>query len=190
MLGTLEVRRDGVARLVPGGKTSELLVRLALEAGSVVRTERLVEDLWAPTLSTLGATHCSRRSPSCAGRSGNRPMVVSGDGGYTLAVDPSDVDVLAVLSHATAGSLLHDAGDDRAPPSCNVAGQRLHGEVLPAAGDAGLGRAAHDGPRVGTGEARRDPVVGAVGLGEVGEVHRGAGGGGGDERAPGGAVDR
>ena len=32
---------------VPGGKTSELLVRLALEAGVLVRADRLVDDLWA-----------------------------------------------------------------------------------------------------------------------------------------------
>ena len=47
LLGPLEVRRDGQLVRVPGGKTSELLVRLALEAGLLVRTDRLVDDLWA-----------------------------------------------------------------------------------------------------------------------------------------------
>ena len=47
LLGPLEVRRDGRRVPVPGGKTSELLVRLALEAGVVVRADRLVDDLWA-----------------------------------------------------------------------------------------------------------------------------------------------
>ncbi len=47
MLGTIEVRRDGHILPVPAGKTSELLVRLALEAGLLVRTDRLVDDLWA-----------------------------------------------------------------------------------------------------------------------------------------------
>ncbi|WP_270889964.1 hypothetical protein [Pedococcus sp. 5OH_020] len=32
VLGPVEVRRDGVLARVPGGKTTELLVRLALEA--------------------------------------------------------------------------------------------------------------------------------------------------------------
>jgi len=47
VLGPVEVRRDGEPVLVPGGKTAELLVRLALEAGTFVRVDRLVDDLWA-----------------------------------------------------------------------------------------------------------------------------------------------
>ena len=45
VLGPVEVRRDGIRVPVPGGKTAELLVRLALEAGVRVRTERLIDDL-------------------------------------------------------------------------------------------------------------------------------------------------
>ena len=47
VLGPLEVTRDGQHMAVPAGKTSELVVRLALEAGELVRADRLVEDLWA-----------------------------------------------------------------------------------------------------------------------------------------------
>ena len=47
MLGPVEVRRDGGPVAVPGGKTAELLVRLALEAGTFVRADRLLDDLWA-----------------------------------------------------------------------------------------------------------------------------------------------
>ena len=47
VLGALEVTRDGQRVPVPVGKTSELVVRLALEAGELVRADRLVEDLWA-----------------------------------------------------------------------------------------------------------------------------------------------
>ena len=71
VLGPVEVRRDGRLVPVPGGKTSELLVRLALEAGLFVRADRLVDDLWAGAV-TRAATRCSRRSPGCAGRSGIR----------------------------------------------------------------------------------------------------------------------
>lgn len=46
VLGPVEVRRDGRPVPVPGGKASELLVRLALEAGRFVRADRLVEDVW------------------------------------------------------------------------------------------------------------------------------------------------
>ena len=47
VLGPIEVRRDDQLLKVPGGKTAELLVRLALEAGLVVRTDRLLDDIWA-----------------------------------------------------------------------------------------------------------------------------------------------
>ena len=47
VLGPVEIRRDGEAVRVRPGKTTEVLVRLALEAGVLVRTERLIEDLWA-----------------------------------------------------------------------------------------------------------------------------------------------
>ena len=46
VLGRVEVRRDGVCAALPGGLTTELLVRLALDAGRPVRAERLLEDLW------------------------------------------------------------------------------------------------------------------------------------------------
>ena len=47
VLGPVEVRRAGELVPIPAGKTSELLVRLALDAGVLVRTDRLVDDLWA-----------------------------------------------------------------------------------------------------------------------------------------------
>ena len=63
-------------------------------------------------------------------------MIVSGDGGYTLAVDPSEVDALAVLRHAVTASRLLDAGDDRgAADLCASTLQMYRGEVLPGAGD-------------------------------------------------------
>ena len=71
MLGPVEVRRDGVPVAVPGGKTAELLVRLALEAGSPVSADRLIDDLWAgqPDQPQHAA---GRRSRGCGGRSATR----------------------------------------------------------------------------------------------------------------------
>ena len=46
VLGAVEARMDGDRLSVPTGKTTELLVRLALEAGSSVRVDALLEDLW------------------------------------------------------------------------------------------------------------------------------------------------
>ena len=73
VLGPIEVRRDGVDLRVPAGKASELLVRLALDAGTVVRTDRLLDDLWGDAAVTTLATPCSQSSPPCrGGRSGIR----------------------------------------------------------------------------------------------------------------------
>ena len=47
VLDVVELHRDGERIPVRRGKTTEVLVRLALEAGVMVRTERLIEDLWA-----------------------------------------------------------------------------------------------------------------------------------------------
>ena len=54
VLGPVEVRRDGVRLPIPGGKATELLVRLALVAGVRVRTERLIDDLWSDEGSQVG----------------------------------------------------------------------------------------------------------------------------------------
>jgi hypothetical protein len=47
VLGLVELNRDGERVSVRAGKTTEVLIRLALEAGVMVRTDRLIEDLWA-----------------------------------------------------------------------------------------------------------------------------------------------
>ena len=52
VLERVEVRRDGAVIAVPGGLTSALLVRLALEAGRRVRAERLLDELWSGPSAT------------------------------------------------------------------------------------------------------------------------------------------
>lgn len=139
LLGPLEVRRDGELTRVPGGKTSEVLVRLALDAGVVVRTERLVEDLWA---DGAGGSVTTRRNTlqskvaKLRRALGGPPVVVSGDGGYRLTVDPSAVDALAVVEEAAAAARLLEAGAGRdAADLCAAALARFRGDVLPAAGE-------------------------------------------------------
>ena len=98
---------------VPGGKTSELLVRLALDAGMLVRTERLVEDLWADDAVRTSRNTLQSKVAKLRRALGDAAVIVSGDGGYTLAVDPDDVDALAVLRQTAAASGLLDTGDDQ-----------------------------------------------------------------------------
>ena len=73
VLGPVEIRRNGRLVSVPGGKTSELLVRLALDAGAPVRSDRLVEDLWVgdavrTSRNTLQSKVAKLRRPSATRR--------------------------------------------------------------------------------------------------------------------------
>jgi DNA-binding SARP family transcriptional activator len=136
LLGPLEVRRDGRRVHVPSGKASELLVRLALEAGEPVRADRLVDDLWAArAMSTRRNTLQSKVAMLRRGL-GDPSALVNRDGGYALTVEPSQVDALAAIAQAAAASRLLDAGDDRgAAEVCASTLELYRGEVLQAAGD-------------------------------------------------------
>ena len=50
------------------GKTTEVLVRLALEAGVMVRTERLIEDLWADEAVATARNTLQTKVSRCGGR--------------------------------------------------------------------------------------------------------------------------
>jgi predicted ATPase/DNA-binding SARP family transcriptional activator len=93
VLGPVEVRRDGVLLPVAPGKTTELLIRLALEAGTPVRADRLIEELWGGAASR----NALQAKVSKLRRALGDPARVSGDGSsYILHVD--DVDALRVLA--------------------------------------------------------------------------------------------
>src|SRR4051812_2053677 len=119
VLGPIEVRRDGELLPVPGGKTAEVLVRLALDAGRFVHADRVVDDLWggsATSRNTLQSKVARLRRAL-----GDPSLIVTDAGSYELAVDPADVDVLRVLrdTHAAAGLLA--AGDARAAAEMSAA---------------------------------------------------------------------
>jgi predicted ATPase/DNA-binding SARP family transcriptional activator len=137
VLGPVEVRRDRHAVPVPGGKTSELLVRLALDAGLFVRADRLVEDLWAADAVNTRRNTLESKIAKLRRAFGDPLVIVSGDGGYKLAVEPAAVDALAVLHDTVAASRLLDAGDIAGAGERSAAALSLYrGEVLPAAGDS------------------------------------------------------
>jgi predicted ATPase len=132
VLGRVEVRRDGEPVAVPGGKTAELLVRLALEAGTFVRADRLLDELWAgePTSRNTLQQKVARLRRAAPG------LIESGDAGYRLAVEPSAVDALRAL----------DGG---------AALETFSGDVLPAGGDwAGPHRAQLEAARAKALESR------------------------------------
>ena len=134
VLGPVEVRRDGQPVPVPGGKTAELLVRLALEAGVFVRADRLVDELWAGALTnrnTLQAKVARLRRAL-----GDPSLIVSGEGSYKLAIEPDAVDALCVLDDAATAALRLDAADHRGAAELSAAAlERYRGEVLSSTGD-------------------------------------------------------
>jgi predicted ATPase/DNA-binding SARP family transcriptional activator len=135
VLGPVEVRRGDRGVALPGGKSAELLVRLALEAGTLVRTDRLLEDLWPAGSVTRRNTLQSKAAR--LRRALGDPSPISGTTeGYTLAVEPSQVDALAVADAAATAARRLDAGDLRGAAELSSAAlARFHGELLPSAGD-------------------------------------------------------
>src|SRR4051794_37536731 len=134
VLGPVEVRRDGKPVAVPKGKTAELLVHLALAAGTPVRADRLLDDLWAgtPTNRNTLQQKVARLRRSL----GDSSLLASGDDGYRLAIEPDAVDAHRVLRAVEAATRLFDEGDWPAAASASAAALALVREdVLPSAGD-------------------------------------------------------
>src|SRR5690349_12609471 len=137
VLGPVEVRRDGTVVRVPGGKVTELLVRLALETGTPVRAERLLEDLW-PSLDHAAAPNTLQSKVSrLRGALGGQLVLRGDDAGYTLMVDPPDVDAVQVLRLAEQAAALRSSADPLgALEACQQGLVLFRGDVLPGAADA------------------------------------------------------
>ena len=131
VLGRVVVRRDGVRAPVPTGRTTELLIRLALEGGRPVRAQRLAEDLWPggaqPNTLQVKVSQLRRAL-------GGAAAVPSGPAGYALVADT--VDAREAIRLAAEGAARLADGDPEAAATACRAGLRLFDtEVLPAAGD-------------------------------------------------------
>ena len=136
VLDSVVVTRDGVAVAVPSGKTSELLVRLAVDAGSLVRTERFVEDLWGDTAVSTQRNTLQSKVSQLRKALGDSALVVGTSDGYRLDVDPESIDMHSVFDDAVAAAHSLDAGDLERAVARRAAGLASFGdEPFPAAGD-------------------------------------------------------
>ena len=137
ILGPAEVRRDGEPVALPAGRTTEVLIRLALESTVTVSTDRLIEDVWGAEASTTARNTVQSKVSKLRRAVGGAPFVSGGASGYCLDVDPRDVDALEVLQVADAAEGLLQAGN--APAALEASTRALamfHGDaVLPDAGD-------------------------------------------------------
>ncbi|MCU1502717.1 MAG: transcriptional activator domain [Ilumatobacteraceae bacterium] len=136
VLGPVEVRRAGRPIPIPAGKTSEILVRLALAAGTPVRTDRLLEDLWGDNAIHTTRNTVQSKIAKLRRAMGEPSVIVGGAGGYTLVVDPVDIDALSAPTRAAEAAALLDNGDNRgAAQLCAVTLQMFRGDALAAAGE-------------------------------------------------------
>jgi predicted ATPase/DNA-binding SARP family transcriptional activator len=136
VLDTVELHRDGERIPVRAGKTAEVLVRLALEAGVMVRTETLIEDLWADDAVGTARNTLQTKVSRLRRALGDAALVTGTAAGYTLHVDPSAVDALDVLRLAEQASAFRTAGDPSAAlETCTSALAMFRGQVLSGAGE-------------------------------------------------------
>ena len=137
VLDVVELRRDGERIPVRRGKTAEVLIRLALEAGVMVRTERLIEDLWAAEAVATARNTLQTKVSRLRRALGDPALVTGTSAGYTLEVDPSAVDALEVLHLAEQASAFRAADDPSAAMEASATALALFkGDILSGAGDA------------------------------------------------------
>src|SRR3954468_10266220 len=134
VLGPVEVRRDGKRVAIPGGKTAELLVHLALAAGGPVRADRLLDDLWAGTPTNRNTLQ--QKVARLRRGLGDPSLLAGGDDGYRLAIEPAAVDAHRVLRDLHSATALLGDGDHAPAAAASATALALfHGDVLPSAGD-------------------------------------------------------
>ncbi len=121
LLGPLEVMCDGVLVTPTAGKLRQLLSLLALRANTVVRTERIVEELWEATppasVSTTLQTYIYLlrkhlnlgRSPSAEKPA--EPLLETSPYSYRLSLTPGMLDALWFEQLADRGRAELEAGD-------------------------------------------------------------------------------
>ena len=91
LLGPLEVSHGGNVLVLPRRQQRALLAALALRAGEVVSTDRLVADLWGES-APASATGSLQNTVSALRKLLGRDVLVTQAPGYRLAVDADSVD--------------------------------------------------------------------------------------------------
>jgi DNA-binding SARP family transcriptional activator/streptogramin lyase len=92
ILGPLEVRENGRALAIGAGKQRALLALLLLDAGDVVSTDRLIDNLWGerPPASALNSVHIY---VSQLRKVLGEDCLITRGHGYLLALEPEQVDL-------------------------------------------------------------------------------------------------
>src|SRR4051794_13034594 len=133
LLGAVEASVDGRSIRLGGGKPRALLAMLALNAGSTVSTERLIDGLWgeAPpaTANKLVQVYVSQlRKALAAG--GDGPAIVTHRHGYELRGGPDAVDAARFARLLAPGAPREALALWRGPPLDDVAGEPFAGAEI------------------------------------------------------------
>ncbi len=136
VLGPVEVRSGPRLIRVPAGKTSELLVRLALSAGEVVRSDVLIDELWPEDATSTQRNTLQSKVARLRKALSEPDLIETRDGGYRLAAEPATIDALSVAADALVARRLCDVGDDRQAATLSASAlNRFSGDILASAGD-------------------------------------------------------
>lgn len=126
LLGPLEVRVDGRALTLGGGKPRGLLAMLALNAGQAVSTDRLVEGLWGEeppaTAAKMVQLYVSQLRKALAVAGDGEGLITRGRG-YELRLGPDGLDVARFQQLVDQGAAREALALWRGPPLDDVAGE-------------------------------------------------------------------
>ncbi len=133
LLGPVEVRRDGAVLALPAGLTTELLARLAVEPGSFVRAETLLDELWN---CPAGRNTLQSKVSQLRRALGGAEVVLAGVQGYALDVPSDTVDAVVAAGLAAKAAAARDTGDPAAALAhASAALDLFRGEPLVDFGD-------------------------------------------------------
>ncbi len=135
LLGPFEVRVSGSPIDVPGVRTRAVLARLALDAGSVVPVDQLIDDVWGAA-APANALNALQVRVSQLRQVLGRDVVRATRPGYVLDIDPAGVDALAVEELIAAARRTSDVDQRGAAKVFADALSRWRGSPFGGLGDA------------------------------------------------------
>src|SRR5262245_24029334 len=95
LLGPIEVTVDGTSRPVPGLRRRTVLAALALHAGEVVSTDRLLEVVWGGTAAASAPATLQSHVSHLRRELGTTVAIRAYPPGYVLELGPDGTDVQA-----------------------------------------------------------------------------------------------
>jgi predicted ATPase/DNA-binding SARP family transcriptional activator len=110
LFGEFEVASAGVPIPVRGGKQRALLALLALNRGTPVSADRLIDQLWGEGQVAKPANALQAQIGQLR-RTLGAPSIITSEAGYALAVDPDEIDVVRFEQLVVRGRQLIEEGD-------------------------------------------------------------------------------